>query len=136
MERLSNEEFEKWITRIKAGGKIPADLDEEDRSNLQLASRFLLYRIKAPLEIFGTSSERVEVSEIMLALDRLRPTEKKIIYAYLIGGFPIDVVASLTYRSPHHCINSLRSGLSSLRKLMNFDKSHNREKKPDYSPIS
>jgi len=136
MERLSNEEFEKDIGRIKAGGKIPANLDAEDRANLQLASRFLLYRNKAPLEIFGTSTESAEVVGIMLALDRLRPTEKQIIYTYLISGFPIDVVASLTYRSPHHCINSLRTGLSALRKLMDFDDAHGRGKKPNYSVLS
>lgn len=135
MERLSNEEFENCIIRMKAAGIFPPNVDTEDRANLQLASRFLFYRNKAPLEIIGTSSESEEVMEIMLALDRLRPIEKKIIYAYLISGYPINVVANLTFRSPHHCINSLRAGLTSLRKMMDFDKSHSQVKRSDYSPI-
>jgi len=115
---------------MKAGGKIPANLDAENCANLQLASRFLLYRNKALLEIFGTSTESAEIVDVMLALDRLWPTEKQIIYTYLISGFPINVVASLTYRSQHHCINSLRSGLSSLCKFMEHDLSHGRAKSP------
>jgi hypothetical protein len=72
----------------------------------------------------------------MLALERLRPTEKQIIFTYLISGFPIGVVAGLTYRTTHHCLNSLRAGLSSLRKMIDFDKSHNRVENPTYSASS
>lgn len=118
MDRLSNLEFVQCVSGIKSGSKIPVGLLPDDQANLKLASKFLLYRNKSPMEIFGTFQQHTELGVIMQALYKLRRIEKQIIYIYLASGYPIDVVAAMTYRTEHHSINSLRSGLTNIRMIM------------------
>ena len=118
MDRLSNPEFVQCITGLKSGGKIPAGLPVDDQANLELVEKFLRYRNKSPMEIFGSMQQQSEVWGIMHALHKLRPVEKQIVYIYLASGYPIDVVARMTYRTVHHSVNSLRSGLTNIRMFM------------------
>ena len=90
----------------------------DDQANLELASKFLLYRNKSAMEVFGIVKQYTELGTIMRALYKLPRIEKQIIYCYLAGGYPIDVVAKLTYRTELHGINSLRSGLTNIRKIL------------------
>lgn len=118
MERLSNTQFMHWILELKGKRQLPAGLLEDDQANLELASKILQYRNISPMEIFGTARLNSELGAIMEALFKLRPVEKKTIYCLLGCGYPLEVVARLTYRSELHSINSLRSGLSNMRKIL------------------
>ena len=126
MERLSNTEFMHWISELKSKRSLPEGLLEDDQANLELASKILQYRNKSSMEIFGTARLKSELGAIMEALYKLRPMEKKTIYCLLGCGYPLEVVARLTYRSELHSINLLRSGLSTMRKMLDQGRLHRR----------
>jgi hypothetical protein len=118
MEKLSNEEFVDRIQNLKDGRRLPPELHPEDRANLELANKFITYRKISFMEMFGSNGVQKDLMVITKAMDRLRPVEKQIIYFYLVSGFPIEVVSNLTYRTLHHGVNALRSGLSSICKTI------------------
>jgi hypothetical protein len=118
MDRLTNEQFLDALTLIKEGKHIPYPLATEDREDLQVAERFIKLRNTSPMELIGTTERILSAGKLMKALRSLRPVEKRIVMYFLGGGVPLRYAAAATYRTEAHGLQSLRSGLSHMRKFL------------------
>ena len=124
MERLSNQEFFEALGFMKEGKTVPFMLTLEDKADLDVARRFMKLRKTSPMELIANTERVLTAGRLMNALRSLRPVEKRIIMYFLGGGIPLRYASQATYRTEHHGLQSLRTGLTRMRKYLDGSDLH------------
>lgn len=117
-DRLSNSQFAEVLGKLIDGRRLPPGLPPEDAADLTLAKRMNDMRWFTSRLVIGDLRRQKEIVQLMGDLKWLRPVERQVLAFHLGGGYSLPIVAQITQRSETNTISCLRTGLRTLRRVM------------------